>query len=237
MTPAVQINNLNVLRGKNQVIKKLNLSIETGQIVGLLGPSGSGKTTLMRSIMGIQRHVEGSILIFGSPAGARELVTKVAYDTQSSSVFDDLTVQENLDYMRSVFGLDKQIVKETIASVGLAGFEKRYVRQLSGGQRNRVSLAMALLVNPEVLILDEPTVGLDPVLRNELWGMFRKLANQGKTLIVSSHVMDEAERCDSLVFMRDGEIIANGTLPDILLSTGTTGAEEAFLSLALRKDS
>lgn len=232
MNSAIELSDVAVHRGKTPVIAGLNLLIPSGRITGLLGPSGAGKTTLMRAIMGVQTGVSGSVNVLGMPAGSRALSTKVSYDTQSSSVFDDLTVSQNLDYMRKILGKPRDVIDSTIHQVGLQGYEKRYVRQLSGGQRNRVSLAMALLTEPEVLILDEPTVGLDPVLRNELWTLFRHLADTGKTLIVSSHVMDEAQRCDSLLFMSEGKMIAQGTLPEILTSTKTTSAEEAFLVLA-----
>lgn len=234
MSVIASFEDVRVKRGKTLVIEGLNLQIEAGQIVGLLGPSGAGKTTIMRALMGVQANVKGEILILNKPAGSAGLATQVAYDTQASSVFDDLTVNQNLNFMRRMLGKPKSNVAMAVSAVGLNGFEKAKVRNLSGGQRSRVSLAMALIGEPDFLILDEPTVGLDPVLRTELWGIFRKLANQGKTLIVSSHVMDEAERCDSLIFVRDGKIIANDTLPNLLKATNTHSAEESFLALVTK---
>lgn len=232
MSAVINLSEVSVKRGKNLVVDELNLEIPRGKIVGLLGPSGAGKSTVMRVLMGVQSQVNGSVVVLGHEPGSSALATQVAYDTQSSSVFDDLTVEQNLDFARKILGIPKARIKETIEQVGLTPQSKHRVGSLSGGQRSRASLAVALIGHPEVIILDEPTVGLDPVLRAELWGIFRNLADSGKTLIVSSHVMDEAERCDSLVFIRDGKVIANDTLDNILKSTNTNSAEHAFLKLA-----
>jgi ABC-2 type transport system ATP-binding protein len=228
---AIEISNLTTVRGKTEVIHNINLQIPRGQVTGLLGPSGSGKTTLMRAIVGVQKGVTGAITVLGQPAGSRALDTRVAYDTQSASVFDDLTVAQNLRYAARILGVSNTAIDDSIAAVGLGGFEKQMVVNLSGGQRNRVSLAVALLGKPELIVLDEPTVGLDPVLRRDLWNLFHKLAKGGATLLVSSHVMDEAERCDSLVLMRDGRVLAHDTLPNLLSKTKTDSAENAFLAL------
>lgn len=236
MSDAVQLKNLTVKRGKKPVIQDLSLVLPKGKIIGLLGPSGAGKTTLMRVLMGVQANVKGDALVLGEPAGSTSLEVKLAYDTQASSVFDDLTVTQNLEFARKILNVPKSRIAETIAEVGLTGQAKQRVGSLSGGQRSRASLAVALLGSPEVIVLDEPTVGLDPVLRADLWGIFRKLANEGKTLLVSSHVMDEAERCDFLLFVRDGKVIAHDTLPNILKATGTDSAEAAFLKLAKAAD-
>lgn len=232
MTAAIQLSNLSVVRGKNSVIQDLNLELPKGKIIGLLGPSGAGKTTLMRVLVGVQSKVKGSAVVLGHPAGSDALDVKVSYDTQASSVFDDLTVEQNLDFARKILNVPKGRIPEVLAQVGLEPQAKQRVGSLSGGQRSRASLAVALIGSPEVIVLDEPTVGLDPVLRADLWGIFRKLADSGKTLVVSSHVMDEAERCDYLIFVRDGKVIANDTLPNILRTTKTNSAEEAFLALA-----
>lgn len=232
MEYAAQLTDVSVRRGKSQILQNLNLNIKAGQIVGLLGPSGAGKSTVMRALVGVQAKVQGQVVVLGQPAGSASLSTRVAYATQSSSVFDDISLRQNLAYAATMLGAPHARIEQVIAEVGLGGFEKRLVSTLSGGQRNRVSLAMAMIGSPEFLILDEPTVGLDPVLRADIWAIFRKLADSGKTILVSSHVMDEAERCDSLVFVRDGKIIANGSLPEILLQTKTDSAENAFLALA-----
>lgn len=229
---AASFRNVSVKRGKNLIIQDLNLEISAGRIIGLLGPSGAGKSTLMRAMVGVQKGVKGSVEILGISAGAKALLRKVSYATQASSVFDDLTIEQNLSYTCSILGAQKSEVARVIADVQLGGYEDRKVGNLSGGQRSRVSLAMAMIGNPDVLILDEPTVGLDPVLRADLWEIFRSLADSGKTVFVSSHVMDEAERCDQIVFVRNGKVIASDSLERILQNTGTNSAEDAFLKLA-----
>lgn len=235
MNNAVEFHGVSVRRGKNDVVHNVDLVIPSGQLVGLLGPSGAGKSSLMRSLVGVQAGVSGTITVLGSPAGSPALATRVAYDTQSASVFDDLTVRQNLEFARAMLGCDTSRIDEVLVQVNLTDYAGRRVDALSGGQRSRVSLATALLANPDVLVLDEPTVGLDPVLRDDLWGLFRNIVSSRKTILVSSHVMDEATRCDRLVFMRDGRIIADGTLAEIEKSTNTKSAEDAFLVLARRE--
>ena len=229
--PAVAIRGLRVVRGSNHVIEGLDLTVPAGQVVGLLGPSGSGKTTLMRAIVGAQVVAGGGIEVFGAPAGTAPLRRRVGYTTQSPSVYPDLTVAENLRYAAAILRADDAAVAATLADVGLAGFERRVVRTLSGGELSRVSLAVTLLGRPDLLVLDEPTVGLDPVLRRDLWALFRRLRDDGASLLVSSHVMDEAVRCDRLVLMRNGAVLADGTLPELLERTGAADAEGAFLRL------
>lgn len=227
---------VSVRRGKQNVLTDIRLDLPSGRIIGLLGPSGAGKSTIMRALVGVQSKVSGSVTVLGEPAGAASLATRVAYSTQASSVFDDLTVFQNLDFARKMIGAPASDISRVLGEVGLSNFAKAKVGNLSGGQRNRVSLAMAMVGTPELLILDEPTVGLDPVLRAEIWAIFRMLADSGKTLLISSHVMDEAERCDQLVFVRDGRVIANDTLANILLLTNATSAEDAFLALAEKQE-
>lgn len=236
MSNVASFESVTVKRGKASVLQNLNLQLPAGQIIGLLGPSGAGKSTIMRALVGVQSKVAGAVTVLGEAAGAASLATRVAYSTQASSVFDDLTVHQNLDFARKMVGAPASDIERVLGEVGLTGFAKSKVGNLSGGQRNRVSLAMAMVGNPEFLILDEPTVGLDPVLRAEIWAIFRHLANCGKTLLISSHVMDEAERCDRLVFVRDGRVIANDSLANILLQTSSTSAENAFLALAKKQE-
>jgi len=213
------------------VLHGLNLSIARGGVVGLLGPSGCGKTTLMRSIVGVQVVKSGSVTVLGESAGSPSLRHRVGYVTQSASVYDDLTVRQNLQYFRAVLKTPKSDVDRVIDATDLGSRAGQLVSSLSGGERSRVSLAGALLGKPELLVLDEPTVGLDPVLRVELWSLFHRLADQGTTLLVSSHVMDEATRCDRLLLMRDGEVLADDTPAGLLASTGAPDTETAFLTL------
>ncbi|SFR73861.1 ABC-2 type transport system ATP-binding protein [Agromyces sp. CF514] len=231
---AVIVDDLHVKRGSTAVLEGLSLAVPAGAIVGLLGPSGSGKTTLMRSIVGVQVVQSGSIEVLGLPAGTAPLRTRVAYVTQQASVYDDLTVRQNLVYFRRVLGAPASDVDRVIERTDLGTVADRLVGSLSGGQRGRVSLAAALLGEPELLVLDEPTVGLDPVLRVQLWDLFRSLADDGRTLLVSSHVMDEAKRCDRLLLMRDGELLADDTVEGLLAFTGTDDVETAFLRLIER---
>lgn len=232
--PAITINQLRVVRGGREVLHNLDLAIERGCITGLLGPSGCGKTTMMRAIVGVQIVASGDVRVLGEPAGKPSLRARVAYVTQAPSVYDDLTVEANLLYFARLYGVPRQRIAAAIETVGLAEHSTKLVRNLSGGQRTRASLATALLAEPDILILDEPTVGLDPVLRVELWGTFRKLADTGATLLVSSHVMDEAERCDQLVLMRDGSVLAHCPPAKLLADTGAATVEDAFLSLVHR---
>lgn len=229
--PAVRLTELTVQRGRNTILEGLTLDIKAGQVTGLLGPSGSGKTTLLRSIVGAQARVRGTATVLGLPAGSRELRHRVAYATQAASVYDDLTVQQNLKFFARALGAAKGDVDRVISLVGLEKQSRHRVESLSGGQRNRVSLAVALLGNPEVIVLDEPTVGLDPVLRAELWDLFNELAAGGAALLVSSHVMDEALRCDRLLLLRDGGVIADTTPEQLLEKTGAADPETAFLAV------
>jgi ABC-2 type transport system ATP-binding protein len=232
---AIAIHKLRVRRGGSLVLDRVSLSVPHGQVVGLLGPSGSGKTTLMRAVVGVQLVEGGEVTVLGRPAGSRELRARVAYVTQGPSVYGDLTVSENLDYFGHVLGTGRDRAGEVLATVDLRGYEQRLVASLSGGEHARVSLAVALLGRPELLVLDEPTVGLDPVLRRSLWESFHQLAADGVTLLVSSHVMDEAERCDRLVLLREGEVLAEGTPDELQRSVGAADVEEAFLALVERQ--
>jgi len=229
--PAVSVRDLRVRRGNIRVLHGLNLDVPRGQVVGLLGPSGSGKTTLMRAIVGVQVVKSGHVTALGEPAGSARLRHRVGYVTQDASVYDDLTVRQNLMYFRTVLGAPRSDVDRVIALTDLGEQGGQLAGSLSGGQRSRVSLAGALLGSPDLLVLDEPTVGLDPVLRVELWSLFHRLAADGTSLLVSSHVMDEATRCDRLLLMRGGEILADDTPGGLLAATATTDMEQAFLVL------
>jgi ABC-2 type transport system ATP-binding protein len=234
-TPApVEASGLRVVRGGSEVLPGISFSIPAGEITGMLGPSGCGKTTLMRSIVGVQIVAAGEVTVLGMPAGSAELRSRVGYVTQAPSVYGDLTVRENLEYFARVLGVEAEAVERIVETVELADRAHQVVHSLSGGQRSRVSLATALLNDPELLILDEPTVGLDPVLREELWKEFHALAADGTTLLVSSHVMDEAANCDRLLLMRDGRILAQQTPAELLASSGASDIGAAFLRLIER---
>ncbi|MFC4629058.1 ABC transporter ATP-binding protein [Promicromonospora alba] len=230
---AVVISDLRVVRGGRPIIDGLDVAVPAGSVVGLLGPSGSGKTTLMRSVVGVQDHVTGTVEVLGSAAGTPALRRRVGYMTQDASVYTDLTVAQNLRYFAALADVPSpaEAVAAAVATVDLGGHEKQRVGTLSGGERTRVSLAAALVGGPELLVLDEPTVGLDPVLRRDLWAVFRRLAAAGCTLLVSSHVMDEAVQCDRLLLMRSGALVADTTPDELLATTGAPDAERAFLAL------
>jgi ABC-2 type transport system ATP-binding protein len=205
--------------------------VPQGQVTGLLGPSGCGKTTLMRAIVGVQIVAGGTVTVLGQPAGSPPLRNRIGYATQSPSIYADLTVSENLRYFASILRAPASDVPRVIGEVDLTTHADQLVSQLSGGQRNRANLAVALLGNPELLVLDEPTVGLDPVLRDDLWNLFHRLAAAGVTLLVSSHVMDEAARCQRLLLMREGRVLADDTPDGLRGATGTADLEQAFLTL------
>ena len=226
----VEVRDLTVVRGGQEVLPGISLGVAPG-VTGLLGPSGCGKTTLMRAIVGVQRVRSGEVEVLGQPAGAKALRDRIGYHTQAASVYDDLTVTENLRFFARVLGTDVDEVGRVVGAVDLSGQRHQLVGDLSGGQRSRASLAVALLGNPDVLVLDEPTVGLDPVLRRDLWQLFHRIAETGAAVLVSSHVMDEAERCDRLLLMREGRIIADGTPHEIRQESGANDIEEAFLRL------
>jgi ABC-2 type transport system ATP-binding protein len=232
---AITVRDLRVRRGGKPVLPGLSCEVAPGTVTGLLGPSGSGKKTLMRSIVGVQVVESGDVSVDGLPAGSPALRRRIGYVTQAPSVYTDLTVRENLRYFARILGAPAGRIEETIATVALGGQARQVVHTLSGGERSRVSLATALLGQPDVLVLDEPTVGLDPVLRRDLWRTFHELADDGTTLLVSSHVLDEASRCDELLLLRDGRIVFTGTPEELLGRTVADNLEDAFLALAEAK--
>ncbi|MEU3457087.1 ABC transporter ATP-binding protein [Micromonospora sp. NPDC006766] len=231
MDDAVVVRDLMVDRGRRRVLQGISCAVPRGTVTGLLGPSGSGKTTLMRAIVGVQTIGSGTVTVLGRPAGTAQLRHRVGYLTQAPSVYADLTVGENARYFAVLQGRGRAEADRAVADVGLAEAADQLVGTLSGGQRSRASLACALVGDPELVILDEPTVGQDPVLRADLWARFHALAAAGTTLLVSSHVMDEAARCDRLLLIRDGRLIADDTPDAIRATTDTEDLEEAFLRL------
>jgi ABC-2 type transport system ATP-binding protein len=234
--PAIVLAGLRVVRGGRLVLDEVSLEVPRGSVTGLLGPSGCGKSTLMRALVGVQVVAGGEVQVLGLPAGSPPLRHRVGYRTQAPSVYADLTVRENLRYFAAVLGAPGSDADRVIDEVDLRTHADAVVSRLSGGQVARVSLAAALLGEPELLVLDEPTVGLDPVLRRDLWRLFRRLADRGTTLIVSSHVMDEAAHCDRLLLLRDGRLLADDTLDGLLARTGTADVEAAFLALVDRAE-
>ncbi|MGW0537010.1 ABC transporter ATP-binding protein [Streptomyces sp. NPDC003032] len=233
--PAVAVYGLHVVRGGSGVLQNLSFNVPRGCIVGVLGPSGCGKTTLLRSVVGVQQPTEGHVQVLGHRAGAAQLRTRVGYVTQAPSVYADLTVLENLRYFAAALGMRgwrrEDSVVRVVKEVDLASYADKQVTRLSGGQYSRVSLAVALLNRPDLLVMDEPTVGLDPMVRRELWLVFQRLADEGTTLLVSSHVMDEADRCDRLLLMRSGRLLASTDRDTLLRYTACADVEEAFMFL------
>ena len=227
----IEVADLHVVRGGVKAVDGVTFTVPPGQVTGLLGPSGCGKTSLMRAVVGVQIVRSGTVVVDGQPAGDASLRDRIGYVTQSPSVYDDLTVEENLRFFARVLGLDGAEVDRCITAVELDDHRTRMASRLSGGQRSRVSLAVALLGSPDFLVLDEPTVGLDPVLRRDLWRLFHELADAGAAVLVSSHVMDEAERCDRLLLMRRGRFLADDTPAGLLERTGEATVEHAFLAL------
>ncbi len=231
MKSSIESSNLKVNKGKSEILRGLDFTVEPGTVTGLIGPSGSGKTTLMRTIIGVQVASAGELRVLGRPVGSKILREKIGYVTQTPAVYPDITVVENLRYFATLVRAMSANVDAVIKQVQLEKQRDQMVESLSGGQKARVSLAVALLGDPELLVLDEPTVGLDPVLRNELWELFKDLAKKGKTLLISSHVMDEAERCDNLLLLRDGKLLWNNSLKGLLEHTHEKSVGDAFITM------
>ena len=231
MSVTITAQDLEIVRDGTRVIHDTNFAITKGQITGLIGPSGSGKTTLMRAIIGAQKITSGSLTVLDQPAGSKRLRPKIGYVSQSPAIYDDLTVRQNVSYFAQVLNVPASDVTRVLGQVDLVPESDQLAQSLSGGQRARVSLAIALLGSAELLVLDEPTVGLDPLLRRELWSLFAHLAREDRTLLISSHVMDEAEQCPELILMRDGTILSSSTKQELLNRTHAKDIETAFITL------
>jgi ABC-2 type transport system ATP-binding protein len=231
MVSAISITDLTVIRGGTRILDEFNLEIEPQRILGLLGPSGSGKTTIMRSIVGLQRFHSGSISILGKLAGDKRLRTLVSYSTQDASIYRDLTCRENIDYFAALHDQSTKFTDEILELVDLGKNRRQLALSLSGGERARLALATALVGKPEILILDEPTVGLDPLLRRDLWKLFHRFTDEGKTIVLSSHMMEEAYHCDELVLLRNGAILAKGSPAELRKQTGLENMDSVFISL------
>ncbi|HET6747023.1 MAG TPA: ABC transporter ATP-binding protein [Candidatus Saccharimonadales bacterium] len=232
--PAIVSKNLVVKKERDTILDDLSFEVTRGTVTGLIGPSGSGKTTLMRAIVGVQKY-KGSLTVLGEAAGSKELRKKIGYVTQAPAIYQDLTILENIRYFGTLTGASKSQVKAIIDKVHLTEQRHQLVERLSGGQKARVSLAVALLGDPDMLVLDEPTVGLDPLLRQDLWRLFKDMALAGKTLLVSSHVMDEAEQCDNLLLLREGKLLWQDTKDELLAATKTNSVQDAFM-VAIKKE-
>lgn len=235
MSAVLTVDHLSIKKGRTQALKDVSFELQRGTITGLIGPSGSGKTTLMRSIVGAQAYKHGFVTVLGRPSGHASLRRTIGYVTQSPAVYLDLTVRQNLQYFASILGSPKTQINELLTRIDLTKQKNQLTGSLSGGQLARTSLAVALLGDPEVLVLDEPTVGQDPILRDALWQLFRELAEQGKTILVSSHIMNEASHCDSLLILRNGELMARTTADALKHATGKDDLDEAFLELVKSK--
>jgi len=229
MNLGIKAHELTVVKDNTPILESLSFTIPTGSITGLLGPSGSGKTTLMRCIVGVQKITGGELTVLDMPAGTPRLRSKIGYVTQAPAIYDDLTVAQNVRYFAALTSTSATQADAIIERVGLGVERHRLAERLSGGQRARVSLAIALLGSPALLVLDEPTVGLDPLLRQSLWDLFQEIAAEGKAILVSSHVMDEAERCDQLLLLREGRVVWNGTRDGLLDETKEPTVEAAFI--------
>lgn len=228
---AIRAEHLDVSLHGHPVLHDLTFEVPTGSVVGLMGPSGCGKTTLMRAIVGVQRIAAGQLTVLGQQAGSPALHGRIGYVTQSVSIYRDLTVSQNVTYFAALQGCPTEGTRRAVAAVGLADLADHRVDRLSGGQASRASLACALVGAPALLILDEPTVGLDPVTRAEIWDHLRSLAAQGTTLLVSSHVIEEAARCHSVILLRDGRLLAHLTPSELLSRAQTSSYDDAFLRL------
>lgn len=233
MQHVIETHQLSKAFGPVWAVQELDLKIRQGEIYGLLGPNGSGKTTLMRLLVGLAKKDGGEIQVLGKSVPNPSLLSSIGYMTQAEALYVDLTATENVSFFAALNGVDERAaVEEALALVDLSERAGDVLRTLSGGLRRRVSLACALVHQPRLLVLDEPTVGVDPQLRASFWDHFRELRDQGVSLLISSHVMDEAERCDRLGFMRQGRLIAEGPPAELRARSGMADLEQAFLALA-----
>lgn len=237
MNTSLKINVTNASKkyGNQTVLNNINVSVFQGEIFGLLGPSGAGKTTIVKLIAGIGIADSGTITVLDVVMPNLALLNKIGYMAQADALYGELTALENLQFFAAIYGLKgsvrKERIREVMSLVNLSDDLKKPVNQYSGGMKRRLSLAIALVHEPEILILDEPTVGIDPVLRQSIWKELRRLNDNGTTILVTTHVMDEAEKCDRLAMLREGRLIASGSVTEIKKQAGTVTLEDAFLKL------
>ena len=230
---AVDVDNVVKSFGTMRALDGITLRVKAGEIYGLLGPNGSGKTTLIRAIVGLVAPDSGTVTVLGSRMPNLDILGSVGYMTQAAALYPDISVEENLRFFAAISGADSN-VDEVLKVVELDQRRNSVVATLSGGMRQRCSLACALVHRPRLLLLDEPTVGVDPQLRVQFWEHFRQLAAAGTTILISSHVMDEAERCQRLGLIRFGKLLGEGTPNEVRAAAGTNNLEEAFLKLSGR---
>lgn len=236
MTYAVEVTDVHKRFGSVRALQGLSLQVRTGEIYGLLGPNGAGKSTLIRTIVGLHAPDSGSVTVLDRAIPDKNILARIGYMTQASALYDELTVWQNVAFFAGLMGCrDKDAIAEAIEFVDLTDRAHSRISTLSGGMRQRVSLATVLPHHPDLILLDEPTVGVDPQLRFQFWEHFRAMTGRGITLLVSSHVMDEAERCDRLGFLRNGQLIAEGTAASLRDDAGTADLETAFLHFAAQK--
>ena len=230
-----RVSQLSVSFGTAEVLKNISFTIERGEIFGFLGPSGAGKTTLVKAIAGLQNIQKGEVEVLGIKMPSLSLSERIGYMAQSDALYQDLTALENLQFFASLYNIKspekKKRMEEVMELVNLQEHFHKPVQQFSGGMKRRLSLAISLLHNPEILILDEPTVGIDPLLRKSIWQELKQLSRNGTTVMVTTHVMDEAQKCDRLAMIREGELLAVGSTEELERATGTTNMEDAFLTL------
>ncbi|XJZ27206.1 ABC transporter ATP-binding protein [Bacillota bacterium Lsc_1132] len=233
MEPSIVVNQVSKNFGKKEVLQKVSLNVQPGEIFGLIGPSGSGKTTLVKLIVGIDHPSAGEVRVMGTLIPNLSILQKIGYMAQADALYIDLTGKENLAFFASLFHLKKTEQEKRIAYaaelVNLSGELKKKVQAYSGGMKRRLSLAVAIIQDPDILILDEPTVGIDPELRQSIWAELYRLKKAGKTILVTTHVMDEAEKCDRLGMIRDGRLITSGSPAELKEQYGINGLEEVFL--------
>ena len=227
---AIEATNLRKRFGDVQALDGVDLAVAAGMVYGLLGPNGAGKTTLIRALVGLVKPEEGELHVLGKRMPDREVLAHIGYMTQAAALYMDLSAEENVRFFATVHGGGD--VEAAMRFVDLWDRRRSITGTLSGGMRTRLSLACALVHRPSLLLLDEPTVGVDPQLRAQLWDGLREMAAAGTTIVVSSHVMDEAERADRLGLIRAGRLLAEGTVPELLALAGTDRLEDAFLTLS-----
>lgn len=232
-TSVVSVNHVYRTFGSKEVLKDISLQVAEAETFGILGPSGSGKTTLVKLLTGIDEATSGEVRVLGIPMPKLAMLQQIGYMAQSDALYTELSAKENLEFFAALYGLKggnrTRRIRDVLELVNLQDHLRKRVDQYSGGMKRRLSLAIALLHEPPLLLLDEPTVGIDPVLRQSIWKELKALNRKGTTIVLTTHVMDEAEKCDRLAMIRDGELLAVDTPAGLLNATGSASLEEAFL--------